>query len=275
MNELEKLAFGVQGSFNQLWSFKLRGNDTIEISTPYSTTSSKFVSVFVTKRKDKYIVSDGGLLNSEAYESVLDYENECLLKILYHFANYYEVKKTQDKNGFKHYYKTTTSEKLIANMVYELAQFVSMCASAATVKFEDQKEIESRNTFRKKATSYIGANFQGYHPKFRASLDKDDFRSVRFSAILERKSRLNIISYVSGSTPSNFRNSIASANLNFEIASSSKYKNHIDNKIVLVNNTAEGFILNQISKQLHVLEDQIGQKVVNWSEREKLQSIIK
>lgn len=275
MFKLEKIAINVQKCFDQLWSFKLRGTDTIEISTPYSTTTSKFVSIYVTERGGKYIVSDGGLLNSETYESVIDYENQCLLKILYHFESFYEVKRTQDKKGIKHYYKTTTKENLIPNMVYEMAQFVSMCASAATVQFEDPKEVEERNNFRTKASTFISTNFQSYKPKFRASLDKEDFRSVRFSALIERRNKLSLISFITGSNPANFRNSIASANMNFSIATASKYNKHIENKLVLVNNNADGFVLNQISKQLNVLEEHTGQEAIQWSERDKLIAILK
>lgn len=273
MSKLENIFRNVQGCFDQLWSWKLRG-ETIEISTPYSTTTSKFVSLFVTERKGKFIISDGGLLNSEAYESEIDYENQCLLKILYHYEAFYEVKRTQDKRGIKHYYKTTSKENLIPNLVYEMAQFVSMCASAATVQFDDPKEAEEKNTFRKKATSYLHTNFQKYDPKFRASLDKDDYRSVRFSALIERKNRLSLINFVTGSTPANFRNSIARANMNFEIATASKYESVIDNKIVLLNNQADGFVMNQIYRQLEVLQEHSGQEAVNWSERERLLTIL-
>lgn len=273
MSRLENIFGNVQSCFDQLWSWKLRG-DTIEISTPYSTTTSKFVSLFVTERKEKFIISDGGLLNSEAYETEIDYDNQCLLKILYHYEAFYEVKRTQDKSGIKHYYKTTTKENLIPNLVYEMAQFVSMCASAATVQFDDPKEAEEKNTFRKKATSYLHTNFQAYKPKFGASLDKDDYRSVRFSVLIEKRNRLSLINFVTGSTPANFRNSIARANMNFEIAAASKYENVIDNKIVLLNNQAEGFVMDQIYRQLEVLQEHSGQEAVNWSERERLLNLL-
>ncbi|MGK0236371.1 MAG: hypothetical protein ACI9EK_002921 [Psychroserpens sp.] len=274
MNNLEKIAIKVQESFGQLWSLKTRGEDTIEISTPYSTTTSKFVSIFVTRRSGKFIVSDGGFLNSGDYESEIDYENQCLLKILYHFESYYEVKKTEDNIGVKHYYKTTKNENLVSNLVYEMAQFVSMCASAATVQFEDKKEVEARNLFRHEASSYISNNFQKYEPKFRAALDKDEYRSVRFNVLIEKKNRLNLISYVTGSSAANFRNSIARANMNFEIATLSKYNRFIDNKIVLVNDLSDGFVYSQISKQLQILEDHIGQEPIKWTKRDELLNIL-
>ncbi len=274
MTSLEKIVINVRSSFDELWSFKLRGTDTVEISTPYSTTTSKFVSIYVSERDGKYIVSDGGLLYSEAYESEIDYENQCLLKILYHFEAFYEVKRTQNKKGIRHYYKTTTKENLIPNLVYEMAQFVSMCASAATVQFEDKKEVEERNTFRTKASSYLEVHFQEENIRFSANLDKEEFRSVRFSAIIERNNKLNLISFLTGSNPANFIGSIAKANINFQIATDSKYNKVIDNKLVLINDAAEGFIPAKIYKQLNVLEEQTGQKAIQWSEREKLLAIL-
>ncbi|SDB30267.1 hypothetical protein SAMN03097699_0597 [Flavobacteriaceae bacterium MAR_2010_188] len=274
MTNLEKVVMNVRQCFDQLWSFKLRGTDTVEISTPYSTTTSKFVSIYVTERNGKFIVSDGGLLNSEAYESEIDYENQCLLKILYHFEAFYEVKRTQDNKGIKHYYKTTTKENLIPNMVYEMAQFVSMCASAASVQFEDQKEVEERNTFRTKASAYISSNFQKYNPKFRAPLDKGEFRSVRFSVLMQRQSRLNLVSYVTGSTAANFIGSIAKANINFQIATDSKYNRVIENKLVLINDTADGFVPSKLHKQLNVLQDHIGQEPIPWTQKERLLAIL-
>src|SRR5688572_25264656 len=106
MSEFEKIFLDTRKNFDALWSFKLHNTNVIEIITPYSTTSNKFVSLFLTKRDSKYIVSDGGLLNSEAYESEIDYENQCLLKILYHLESFYDIKSTSDKLEIKHYYKT-------------------------------------------------------------------------------------------------------------------------------------------------------------------------
>ena len=155
-----------------------------------------------------------------------------------------------------------------------MAQFVSMCASAATVQFEDKKEVEERNTFRTKAISYLEVHFQEENIRFSANLDKEEFRSVRFSAIIERNNKLNLISFLTGSNPANFIGSIAKANINFQIATDSKYNKVIDNKLVLINDAAEGFIPAKIYKQLNVLEEQTGQKAIQWSEREKLLAIL-
>ena len=41
----------VRTAFNSLWKMRMRG-DTLEIITPFATTNDKFVSIFVSKRKN-------------------------------------------------------------------------------------------------------------------------------------------------------------------------------------------------------------------------------
>lgn len=276
MNKYHEIYDNIKFCFDQLWSFKYRGAETIEIITPYSTTSNKFVSLFLTKRDDKFIVSDGGLLNSEAYESQVDYDNQYLLKILYHYENHYQIKTTTDKKGYKHYYKTTTSEILVPNLIYDLAQFISMCVSSATVELDDVQEKEEKETFRKNANAFLESIIDKGDRKFRASLDKEKYRTVRFSAIIEKRNRLSLISYVTGSNITNYSNSIARTNLNFEIASNSKYAPYIDNKIVLMNDSADGYAPVLLSNQINILRQHTNnEEPLKWSEKEKLKEILK
>lgn len=276
MNKYHEIYENIKFCFDQLWSFKHRGDETIEIITPYSTTSNKFVSLFLTKRDDKFIVSDGGLLNSEAYESQVDYDNQYLLKILYHYENHYQIKTTTDKKGYKHYYKTTTSEILVPNLIYDLAQFISMCVSSATVDLDDLQEKQEKETFRKNANAFLESIIDKDDRRFRASLDKAKYRTVRFSAIIEKRNRLSLISYVTGSNITNYSNSIARTNLNFEIASNSKYAPYIDNKIVLMNDSANGYAPILLSNQINILRQHTNnEEPLKWSEKEKLKEILK
>ena len=56
----------IVSSFGSLWQTKVRGN-TLEIITPFASTNHKFVSVFLTKNQDEYIVTDGGWLSGNEY----------------------------------------------------------------------------------------------------------------------------------------------------------------------------------------------------------------
>lgn len=274
MSELADIYNNVTQCFDQLWSFKKHGDKVLEIITPYSTTSNKFVSLFVTERDGKFIISDGGLLYSEAYESQIDYDNQCLLKILYHLESFYEVNTTEDKKGYKHYYKTTKESKYIPNMIYEMAQFISMCASSATVPFVDKEEKEEKLTFRKEVNTFLGSIVQKDRIKLNASLDKGNLRTARFNALVTNNGSISLINYVTGSNPSYFAKSISNASVLFEIAENSKFGSVIENKIAVLNNSAEGFVQDKLYKHLEILEGHTGQEPVNWTEKEKLKVIL-
>lgn len=275
MNDFEKILLNIRINFDALWSFKIRSEQVIEIITPYSTTTNKFVSLFVTKRNDNYIVSDGGLLNSEAYESEIDYENQSLLKVLYHFEGYYEIKTTTDKSGNKHYYKSTHDSKFIPNLVYEMGQYVSMCVSAATVPFIDQKEKEEKETFRTQVNGYLDSIVKDSKIKFNGYLDKNSFRTIRFNAIITKnKNSLSLVNYITGSDVSYFTKSISNASVLFEIADSSPYSEYIKQKIAVVNNSAEGFVPERLGKHFEILQGHIGQDPINWSEKDNLKALL-
>ena len=111
--------------------------------------------------------------------------------------------------------------------------------------------------------------------KFVASLDKEKFRTIRFSAIIERRSKLSLISYVTGSNLTNFANSIARTNLNFEIATSSKYNPYIENKIVLMNDGADGYVPQSLHNQINILRQHTNnENPIKWSEKEKIKQLI-
>lgn len=275
MNEFEKIFSNVTKNFDALWSFKIRSDQVIEVITPYSTTSNKFVSLFVTKRNDKYIVSDGGLLNSEAYESEIDYENQCLLKVLYHLEGFYEIKSTTDTRGNKHYYKSTTDSKFIPNLVYEMGQYISMCVSAATVPFVDEKEKQEKETFRKQVNVFLESIVPKSEIKLNGYLDKKQFRTVRFNAIITKNSSsFSLINYVTGSNVSYFQKSISNASVLFEIADASPYSQYIKQKIAVVNNSAEGFVPERLGKHFEILQGHTGQDPIKWSERNNLKALL-
>jgi hypothetical protein len=276
MNEFQKIYLNVRQNFDSLWTSKLRNDNVIEIITPYSTTSNKFVSLFITKRNGKFIVSDGGLLNSESYGSEIDHENQCLLKVLYHMEGFYEVKTVIDKRGLKHYYKSTPEEKLVPNLVYEMAQYVSMCVSAATVPFVDEKEKEEKATFRRQVNTFLASIISAPNSKLNlnGSLDKKNFRSVTFNAIVTKNNSLSLVNYITGSSVSYFTKSISNASVLFEIADSSPFKDLVTQKVAVINNEAEGFIPGKLQKHFEILNEHTGREPIRWSERDELRVLL-
>ncbi len=96
MNLLE-IYNDIKNAFGGLWQTKQRGS-SLEIITPYATTNNKFVSVFLSKQGNDYVISDGGWLNSGVYE-VSANEEDCFLKIQQHFEYSLDIKHVQNTEG--------------------------------------------------------------------------------------------------------------------------------------------------------------------------------
>ena len=54
---------------------RMRG-DTLEVITPFATTNDKFVSVFISERKNGYVVTDGGWITNGIYDCDLPLLND-------------------------------------------------------------------------------------------------------------------------------------------------------------------------------------------------------
>ena len=80
MKDFKEIFTDVRDSFSTLWQFKERGT-ALEVITPYATTSAKFVSVFISKQGEEFIVSDGGWIEEQVYGCILDLDNDCFQKI--------------------------------------------------------------------------------------------------------------------------------------------------------------------------------------------------
>lgn len=261
----------IKESFCSLWSFKIRGK-TLEIITPYSTTTQKFISIFITQQEDKFIVTDGGYLLSGDYETTPDYNDDIFMRIFNHYESFYEINNKEINNNI-FYYKSTQNENLIPNLVYDLTNFLSNIISASQIQFTDQKEREEKETFRRAADNYLSAIISKDLVKFHRELG-ENYKSVRFNAIVKKGARINLIKYITGSTPSYFLSSLAKATVDFEIANHSPYNEYINNRIALVNDTAAGFVENKLFRYLQTLEEYTNIPSIKWSQKEELIEVI-
>src|SRR5690349_18316430 len=116
----------VKSDFGALWNCRQRGN-SLEIITPFSTTTQKFVSVFITYRDGAFVVSDGGWLSGELdlYEIPEVDGIDCDLHLEF-FGHAFGIKSLiSGENGEKFFYKKAANEKLLSNAVYDLSNFLS------------------------------------------------------------------------------------------------------------------------------------------------------
>lgn len=113
--------------FSSLWDFQ-EYDDTLEISTPIVMPNGDFVSVFLTKRNDEYIASDGGWIIAGEYDSDFDLNEAPYDVMLHHFEQVYHTERMNFNDGL-HFCKSTDKSGLISSIVYDLTFFIRDVAS--------------------------------------------------------------------------------------------------------------------------------------------------
>mgnify|MGYP004476929823 CR=1 FL=1 len=108
--------------FSSLWDFQ-EYDDTLEISTPIVMPNGDFVSVFLTKRNDEFIASDGGWICAGEYDSKLDLNEAPYDVMLRHFEQLYHTERMNFKDGL-HFCKSTKKSVLVSSIVYDLSFFI-------------------------------------------------------------------------------------------------------------------------------------------------------
>lgn len=115
----------LKGSFNYLWKLRPR-KESLEITTPFVTINSDFVTVFLTKKDNKWIVTDGGWLDEGKYGITANQKDVAVD----YFRKEYEIKTTVRKSdGRIINYLEASEERMIPTIVYNLGTFVSQAVS--------------------------------------------------------------------------------------------------------------------------------------------------
>ncbi|OLY92466.1 hypothetical protein SAMN05444008_102421 [Cnuella takakiae] len=269
MNLLEVFT-EVKESFCSLWKAKYRGN-TLEIITHYTSPDSKFISVFITERDGKYIVTDGGwLMSGEYYESSLLKTKE-FDPLLFYYTSFYKLRKTS--NGVNDLYFSSTSEiDMVPNKVHDLAQFISQSLYTfhSLYEIDQAKDVQQREKFLGGVNNFLE----------RIYLRKDDtklqfgkslgpkYESVRFNAIAtEADSKIVLVKYITGVTPDYYRRSLTNATVDFDIATGSDLNSFIKNKVAIIDDQVSGFQVKKILPYVRQLEKSLDHEVSRWSNK--------
>ncbi|MFD2963691.1 MULTISPECIES: hypothetical protein [Olivibacter] len=261
----------IKSSFCNLTSFKVRQN-ALEIITAYSTINNKFVSVFVTYTNQKIVITDSGWIDQNYYETPVNDESEDIIgRIIGLFKASYSVKSTLDKSGREFYYKTCENIEQIPSCVFDLANFIVGVVNGFCMRYKDEKEERERETFKTDANDFLKLNYDNM-VKLRAPLD--DFKGIKFNAIINKGPNLFIITYVTGSSSTYFENDLRKAIVNFEIAQKSKYKDLIKEKITIINDLSEGYSMKRSANIFELLKEKTTRKPIKWTEKERILEII-
>lgn len=271
MDSLEIIK-AIKSSFCNLTDAKIR-NNFIEITTGFSTINFKFVSVFIYKNKDgKFIISDFGWLEQNYYDICFhDNQEEICDRVKLSYVNTYDVKITQDHLGNNFYYKSTENISNIPSLVFDLANFIVGYVNAYHLRYKDEKEDKERETFRIDANNFLKNH---YNDNVRLERNLRDFKNIKFNAIIYKGSKINLVTYVTGSTPQYFENGLRKSIVNFEISERSHENNDIVEKISIINDSSEGYHKFRSESLLDLLTEKTTKKPILWSEKEKVLEFI-
>lgn len=261
----------VRTAFNSLWKMRMRG-DTLEIITPFATTNDKFVSIFVSIRKNGYVVNDGGWLANGFYDCDLPLLNDIYIRVLNYYMAEYKVK-CVDASPNIFYYKITTEERLVPNLVFDLAAFIKEAVSSSFINYEDNKEIEVSKRFSGLANSFFRELIPSQYLKINHYVS-ENLRGIRFNTVLSLHNRYTLISYVTGSRDNYYILSLSKANTQYDFIESDAINRLVSKKIVLLDDTVKSYSSEKVVPFMKVILSKTDRDNVTWKERNRLKELV-
>lgn len=259
----------IKETFNSLWSVKKYGK-TIEIVTPLFTTNDCFVSIFITERNGRYIVTDGGWISDSYYNNFFDNDDEYYQKLFTFYKERYLINETESKSR-TYYFKSTDKKELVPNIAFEMTSFISAVVSSSFIKFQDNKDSDLQKRFGSHVNNYLSSIIGVYKNDLRFNSFADDrFKDIRFNAVYVKRNRFTLMNYVTGTSEYYFRNSISRSILNFQLINKTYLKETISKRVTVVNDTAVGYLRDKFLKYLEFAETDAESDIVLWSNKRKL-----
>lgn len=268
---MEKVFEIITSSFQSLWKFKDYGN-TLEIVTPIATTNDMFVSVFITKRNNDYIATDGGWIDSGMYECEVDWKGNIFKKIGLFYLETFGILKTETK-GKTFYYKRINRIELLPNIVFDVANFINAIISNSNIKFSaDREEL----TFKKNVRGFFRREFGDVHFEYDKPLSDDS--SIRFGAIERRNDGLNLFNFVSGSNSTYFANALCRSNMQFQMIRPLRKRYKVRKTVTVLDDSKSSVISSPQVQSIYVYlkDNQMeNENVFLWSQKERLAEMVR
>jgi hypothetical protein len=272
LNELATVFEETMSEYMSLWSFKELGK-SIEISTCHSTVTNKFVSVFLTKRENGYVVTDGGLINNNDYVGDDFYiDSNCFNRAFAYVQGHYKIKQIEDSIGNSLYYKVAAEPQMVASVIHDMCSFIVQAVNLSASLYEEPEEHRGVRIFTQEANHFLKNAFS----------DKVDFKqkvlsgsSIQFSAVVRTSKHIHLINYITGSNREHFVNSINRANMNFQAVHKiyGSQKSALGKLVGFIDDTSAGSKQGGYKVQYDILGTH-SNSLVRWTEKEQLAEML-
>ncbi|MGM9507576.1 hypothetical protein ACS5NO_07610 [Larkinella sp. GY13] len=230
----------IKSDICNLVEYRARG-ETIEIITQFTTLNNCVVSVFLSVKEDKIIVSDGGWLHRDKYndQGLVD-ELSIVTRINTQLIEYYKIKQTQSKQNINYFYKTTNKKELVSSLVLELSQFIVASVNSRILSYSKEEDVnDSKKAFHDQVNGYIKSLFRDVETNEYIKVN-EQYR-VKFDCIFRIKVRPFLLMYISGSNNSVFNKDISQAVVNFNVVNRNAVADEYFTKIAILNTQAPGY----------------------------------
>lgn len=241
----------IKSAYQSLWQIKNHGN-TIELITPVATTNNMFVSVFVTQRGVDYIVTDGGWLQSDMYECGFNLSGLVYHKVFNYYKENFEILETQS-GGRVFYFKRIRNLDMLPNAVFDVSSFIGSAVSAFGISYGADR-VE--NLFKIRARKILDTLYD--NNTFDYDQPINNKQNIRFNALSHFDGKLQLYSFVSGSTSTYYAGSLCRSMANFQMIENQK-ANYRINKCVTILDDSRPNICN--SSQVRNYTDFLYEKV--------------
>lgn len=261
----------IRKEFCMLFSFKPHG-EALEVITPLCTITDKFVSVFVLKRGNDLIVTDGGWIADNIYDQP-EYEKDdkaTIDLISNQYKEHFQVTISHAADRHDHYYKKTQKIELLSACVFDVASYVQAAVNTQSVAYREQKEKHQRDRFTGDANKFLRNTYRSAF-KSRYKLTE----SVMLDAVIEIGDKIHLFEYISGSNKGYFDDDVRKATVNFQLSQSIGKNMQIGNRIALVNDQSTGYAFGYDSILIEHLEKFTTRACMKRTEIGILTSIIK
>ena len=257
--------------FGSLWQCHRRG-ETLEVVTPFSTATQRFVSVFIRRREDGFIISDGGWLSEGTYRKHdPEQVSETPDALVEFFSSSLGIISTETGDR-KIFFKKCSQLSLLSSAVYDVANFLVNVVSTESFVTRKEEDSDAREFFQTRANSFLANHYDRGDVKLRHRFD--DLHGVVFNAVIERRSEISIIAYVTGSTDHYFAGDVRKAIVNFELSAKTKYRDHIKRRLSLVDDEAAGYSPNRLDAIMGLMREKTTHDPVLWTNKDALLGMI-
>lgn len=201
----------IKEAFGALWHMRARGERTLEITMPIATSTDMFVTVFITKRENDYVVTDGAWICSKIYGEGQNDGHFFFQRALDYYKGKYDIQEVCQGDKL-YYYKKIGSLELLPGIVFDLSHFISAVVSNSDIPLTlDRKE----EVFKKKAQRFLLETDPEVPWEFDRTISPD--LKIKFNAVLRREEEVSLINFVSGSNSSIYTSALCRADTQFSM----------------------------------------------------------